>query len=151
MSVFSFYVHVHQQRLHHCLCHPSALHPARRRFTLKSQGPLSTIVTIVPSSLPETTTQLSGLLSAAVRSLTSILLVTERQLPAYSERGGHIRYHCAFDSNKRPNTQQQQDYYTQHYLSQTHNCSSIVISNRTTTLNDPSTAIGSRATGTADS
>ena len=88
---------------------PSALHPARRRFTLKSQGPLSTIASIFPSRLTETTTQLTRLLSAPARSLTSILPVTERQLPTYSLTWRHIRYHSALRlQNKETESSKQQ-------------------------------------------
>ena len=146
MSVFSFYAHAHQQqRLHHCLCHPSALHPARRRFTLKSQGPLSTIASIVPSRLTETTTQFTRLLSTPEKTFTNRLPVTERQLPAYSlTRRPHTLSFRSSTPKQRNGKQQAADYSKQHYLSQT-----LIAADRNHQQHyyniSPSTAAGSNA------
>ena len=135
---FNIYVHVHQQP---CLyLHAYSILPAA--VLLSITGPLSVIVTR-PFRLDssETTTQHLILLSTAVRSLTSILLVTERPLPECAKLGER-NLTIAPRYSKRPNTQHNIDYHTQHYLSPTHRSRSIVI-DRTTTFIDPSTAVGS--------
>ena len=150
MSVFSFYVHVHQQRLHHCLCHPSALHPARRRLPLNTRR-LELTCFDAPSRLSETTTQLTRLLSTPAKTFTNRLLVTERQLPAYSlTRRPHTLSFRSSTPKQRNGKQQAADYSKQHYLSQT-----LIAADRNHQQHyyniSPSTAAGSNAAGTADS
>ena len=84
MSVFKVYSHAHQQqRLHHCLCHPSALHHAAAVYLRR----LELTCFDAPSRLFGPTTQLSRLLSTPVTTFTNRLLVTERPPPAGADSG----------------------------------------------------------------
>ena len=121
---------------------PCILHLARRRFTLNRRALERYRYATAPSRLlAETTTQYLVLLNTTVRSLTSILPVIERPPPECAKLGERNLTIAPCDS-KRPNTQHNNDYHTQHYLSPTHRSRSIVIDS-TTTLIDPSTAVSS--------
>ena len=74
-------------------------------------GPLSVLLRVCPAwTLSETTSRYPILLNTPVGTLNSILLVIERQSPAYSERG-EINLFCAFDS-KDPITLTATDCHT---------------------------------------